>query len=42
MANKKYYKVKKNGTFKGKFYEIGSRIYLTEEQKKELRKIYII
>lgn len=42
MANKKYYKVKRKCTYKGKFYEIGGRIYLSEEEKDKLLKNYII
>jgi len=42
MAEKKYYKVKRNVTYKGKLYLAGKRIYLSEEEKKGLEKYYII
>lgn len=39
---KKYYKVKRKFTYKGKLYEIGGKIYLSEEEKCKLEKYYLI
>jgi len=41
-SKKKYYKVVKPFTYKGKFHEVGTKIYLDEKNKEVLININLI